>query len=293
MLLLGASFREMKRWRSFLPLVSAFLCFAFYAALLPSLYARPRPHSSPEMEVALPRFVQVLMAVGDRYLAANLAGFRALVASTEKMTADNYHILGIVQSDLAWLNPAHEDNYYIAAAILPWSQEVDAAQEILRRASKARPFDWNPAFYYAFNTMHFKKDPVEGARWLQIAAGQASDEIEKTQLQQLAAQWASRGEDKHLAIRIHRTLAQETHNPAFARFLERRAQRLENVLALETAVALFREHAGRSPKRLEELVEQELIQSLPKDPFGLPYAIDAKGEVVVLAPNAAASRKAP
>jgi hypothetical protein len=30
----------------------------------------------------LPRFAQVLMAGGDRYLAANLAGFRVLVADT-------------------------------------------------------------------------------------------------------------------------------------------------------------------------------------------------------------------
>jgi hypothetical protein len=45
--------------------------------------------------------------------------FRALVVSTETMSAENYRILGIVQSDAAWLNPAQEDNYYIAAAFCP------------------------------------------------------------------------------------------------------------------------------------------------------------------------------
>ena len=284
---------EMVTLRRFGPLASALFCFVVFVLLLPALYDRPRPQSSPEMEVALPRFVQVLMAAGDRYLAANLAGFRALVASTEKMTADNYHILGIVQSDLAWLNPAHEDNYYIAAAILPWNQEVDAAQYILRRASEARPFDWSPAFYFAFNAMHFQKNAVEGAKWLRIASDQARDEMDKIQLQQLAAQWVSRGEDKQLAIRMHRSLAKETHHVAFARFLERRAERLENILALESAIAIFKGRMGRLPLRVEELVETGVLPSLPIDPFGVPYSIGSKGEVVAVKPNGAASKKSP
>ena len=273
------------------PLAVALLCFVLFVLQLPVLYGRPRPQSSPEMEVALPRFVQVLMAAGDRYLAANLAGFRALVASTERMNAENYRILGIVQSDLSWLNPAHEDNYYIAAAILPWNQEVDAAQVILRRASEARPFDWNPAFYFAFNAMHFKKAPVEGADWLRIAAEHARDEMTKIQLQQLAAQWVAKGEDKQLAIRMHRALAKETHHAAFARFLERRATRLENVYLLEEALIRFKELAGKPPSSLEELISVGILPSLPKDPFGMPYSLNDRGEVVTLRPNAGTSRK--
>ena len=277
--------------RRFGPLAGALVCFVLFVLQLPVLYGRPRPEASPEMEVALPRFVQVLMAAGDRHLAANLAGFRALVASTEKMTAENYRILAIVQSDLAWLNPAHEDNYYIAAAILPWNQEVDATQEILRRASEARPFDWSPAFYFAFNALHFKKDRTEGANWLRIAASQTRDEMTRMQLQQLAAQWVAKGEDKQFAIRMHRALAKETHHAAFARYLERRATRFENVSALESAVVSFEKVNGRFPLRIEELVEGGIISSLPDDPFGASYSIDGKGDVVIIKASVAASRK--
>lgn len=283
----------MRRFHRFLPLMSAFFCFVLFAALVPSLYALPRSLASPEMEVALPRFVQVLMAAGDRFLAANLAGFRALVVSTEKMTAENFRILGIVQSDVAWLNPAHEDNYYIAAAILPWSGEVAAAQYILRRASEARPFDWQPAFYYAFDALHFQKDPVIGAEWLRIAADHAPDEMEKIQLQQLAAQWVSRGEDKEMAIRMLRTMARETQHEAFARFLERRAVRLENIAALEAAATLFREREGRVPTRIDELVGQGLLSSLPADPFNMRYTFDTKGAVIAVRPDADVLRKTP
>lgn len=264
----------------------AVLGLAGYAALLPALYARPRPPVSPEMEVAMPRFVQVLMAAGDRYLAANLAGFRALVVSTETMQAENYRILGIVQSDAAWLNPAHEDNYYLAAAILPWAGELAAAQYILRKATEARPFDALPPFYYGFDELHFRKNPVEGAKWLRIAASQASDELEQIQLQQMAALWLSKGEDLELSIRLLRTMASETRYKAFARFLEKRAERLENLLLLERAIARYTALNHQPPKRLQQLVERSILPTIPADPFGLPYEIDAEGRPEVVQPAA-------
>ncbi len=275
--------------RSRCGLVLTLLALAAYAAVIPALYARPRPPVSPEMEVAMPRFVQVLMAAGDRYLAANLAGFRALVVSTQTMQAENYRILGIVQSDAAWLNPAHEDNYYLAAAILPWAGEVAATQYILRQASEARPFDTGPPFYYGFNELHFLKKPAEGAQWLLVAASHSSDEMEQIQFQQMAALWVSKGEDREYSIRLHRAMARETRHKAFARFLEKRATRLENLLLLERAVARYTEVTGQPPGRLQQLVERSILPAIPTDPFAMPYVLDAEGKPQV-APAAAAGR---
>lgn len=259
---------------------------AVYALLLPALYARPRPPVTLEMQVAMPRFVQVLMAAGDRFLAANLAGFRALVASTETMQAENYRILGIVQSDAAWLNPAHEDNYYIAAAILPWAGEVAAAQYILGQATEGRPFDPLPPFYYGFDELHFRKDPVEGAKWLRIAASHTSDETEQIQLQQMAALWLSKGEDLEFSIRLLRTMARETRHKAFARFLEKRAERLQNLLLLERAIARYTALTREPPKRLQQIVERSILPVIPSDPFSQQYEIDAHGKPQVVQPPA-------
>lgn len=262
------------------------LSFMAYVAVVPTLYSRPRPPSSAEMEVAIPRFAQVLMAAGDRYLAADLAGFRALVASTEKMDAENYRILSIVQSDVSWFNPAHEDNYYIAAAILPWNGEVAAAQDILKKASEARPFDWQPAFYYAFNAIHFLKNPQTGAEWMRIAADHTGDEVEKIQLQQLAAQWSGKGEDREFAIRLHRAMARETRHKSFAGFLEKRANRLENLLMLDRAIARYSELTGKLPVRLQQLVDLSILPTIPSDPFAMKYVIDTNGKPQVVEPRA-------
>lgn len=274
-------------------LLLALLGLATYAAVLPALYAQPRPPVSPEMEVAMPRFVQVLMAAGDRYLAANLAVFRALVVSTETMAADNYRILATVQTDAAWLNPAQEDNYYLAAAILPWAGEVSATQYILRLATAARPFDPGPPFFYAFNELHFLKHPAEGAKWLLLAASHTQDTMEQLQLQQMAALWLGKGEDLELSIRLLRSMAQDSGHKSFARFLGKQADRLENLLSLDRAIGRYRELTGEAPTRPQQLVDRALLSAIPVDPFAMDYVIDGSGKAQVAQPAAAGSGRVP
>lgn len=258
------------------------LCGIAFIGTAVQLKHSARPSSSLEMQSTLPRAVQVVMTAGDRYLAANIASFRVLVASTENMTQENYRIQARVQEDAAWLNPAHEDNYYIAAAILPWNHELNSAQNVLRRAAMARPFDWQPAFYFAFNELFFRKQPVLAAEWLQRAAQASTDEMQKLQLLQLASQWVAKSEDPALAVRMHRVMARETRHKAFATFLEKRAQRLENLMALEAAAAAYERRFGHGPKNLMALKVSGELGELPVDPFGAVYGIGPNGKPVVV-----------
>lgn len=266
-------------------------CFAVYAYSVQPLYTRPRQSVAVEMQVAVPRFVQVIMAAGDRYLAANLAGFRTLVASTANMGPDNYRIQALVQTDAAWFNPAHEDNYYLAAALLPWNGQLDAAQTILGAATRARPFDWLPPFYYGFNLLHFLKRPAEGAEWVRLAAEHADDEMQTLQLQQMAANWVAKGEDLGLAIRLLRAMARQTKHKPFAAFLEKRAIRLENLLVLEQAVETYRQRMGVPPRMAQQLLSEGVIVRLPQDPFGGRYGLDANGRPNVVSESIARGRQ--
>jgi len=98
-----------------------------------------KPEVSAEMQVILPRGIQVALAGGDRFLAANIDTFRTLTADPQNQRADRFVIQALVQEDAAWLNPRHEDNYYLAAANLAWNEQLDAAQRILEAASKNAP----------------------------------------------------------------------------------------------------------------------------------------------------------
>ena len=242
-----------------------------------SLRQQKRINASAEIQVALPLFVQVFMAGGDRFLAANLGAIRALITETAKMHPDEYKILGKVQVDASWLNPAHEDNYYIASAILPWSGQLDAAQTVLRRASLARPFDYQPAFYYAFNLLHFKGDAVGASDWLRTAAAKLPDDDERLTMENFAARWLDKAEDLGLAIAVVESMAKQAKRKDFRIYLLQRAQRLRGLLSLRQAASSFQKKKGRPVQSLEELVSAGLISGIPVDPFGVGYALDSGG----------------
>lgn len=236
-----------------------------------------RARIGAEIEISLPIFVQVLMAGGDRNLAANWASIRALVTETSRMTADDYRVLATVQQDASWLNPAHEDNYYIAAAILPWEGQLDAAQVILRRATLARPFDYQPPFYYAFNLVHFRQDGMAAAEWLRRAAPYLPDPDERLIMESFAARWLDRTQDLELAASIVDSMAAQTRNRGFADHLRQRAQRLRDLAALRQAALDYAAQRGGPPQSLKELVTAGVIARLPADPLGAGFELDAQG----------------
>jgi len=237
--------------------------------------SRTRPRA--EIEVVLPVFVQVALAGGDRYLAASWSSVRALVTETVRMAADEYRVLALVQRDVSWLNPAHEDNYYIATAILPWEGEVEPTQVILRRATLARPFDYQPPFYYAFNQMHFKGDALGASEWLRSAASKLADPDERLTLENFAARWLDKTQDLELAARIVDAMAAQAKRKDFAAYLRQRSQRLRDLAALRRAAATYHERYRRPLQSLDDLVRSGLIAQIPADPFGSGFAVDQTG----------------
>ncbi|MBE2260231.1 MAG: hypothetical protein IAE88_15325 [Rhodobacteraceae bacterium] len=264
--------------QSALPLVLlGVLSAVVYGLAAQRLSAQPRETAKPELLIALPRFAQVLMAGGDRYLAANLAGFRVLVADTGRMGADDYAVQAKLQRDIAWFNPAHEDNYYIAAAILPWNGEVDAAQYILRKASDARIFDWYPLFHYGFIFYHFRQDPATGAQWLLKGIPRVRDQQDQWALQNAAALWIEKGYQTASAAGLVDAMAANSPPGAFRNYLKMRAARLQDLATLQDAVQRFRERFGKDVQKLDDLVSSGLIAEIPADPLGFGYRLDAGG----------------
>lgn len=237
---------------------------------------------SDELRVALPRFVQVLMTGGDRFLAANVSSIRAIIAAPEKMAADDFHIQARLQQDAAWFNPSHEDNYYVAAAILPWYNELDAAQAVLQRASDARRFDFQPPFYYAFNLYHFKRDPAAAAEVLVKAAPHIRSENNRITMENLAIVWTERGYEPSRALRIVEASAASARSGGFKSYLLLRAKRLRGLLALQAAAEKFKRERQRPLRDINELVQAGFIDSLPQDPFGFGYGLDANGVPILL-----------
>jgi hypothetical protein len=226
-------------------------------------------------------FVQVFMAMGDRYLAANIASIRALVVATDRMRPEEFKILAKVQEDVSWLNPAHEDNYYIAFAILAQYGEVDAAQTILARASRVRFFDYQPAFFYGFNQWYYKHDPAGAAAWMTEAAKKLPDPDQQLIMQNMAARWVDKAQDTELAIRVVEAMAKEARRKDFRVYLETRVVRLRQLQQLRMAAVTYRERFGKPLPNLQELVSSGILPALPQDPFGFGFGFNAQGEIVL------------
>jgi tetratricopeptide (TPR) repeat protein len=283
----------MQRKGSWLWLASGAAIFVFATARFADF---PRKFPDTEMEVTLPRFVQVVMTGGDRYLAANITLVRSLLNPLGDDSYEHYAAQAKIQTDAAWLNPRHEDNYYIAAAVLSWSGHVSEAEEILQQAVVSRPFDMLPAFYLGFDYFYFDRDSARGAQLMYEAANRADSEQNRIALTRIASRWTERGHDARDALRMVEVMILQAHGLSLKRYLQVRAERLRGLIALQDGAKRYRERTGKPPATLDDLRRAGILSKLPVDPQGLGYALDADGEPVLNQPpirGAQPARKSP
>ncbi|MBS1197330.1 MAG: hypothetical protein H6R18_1115 [Proteobacteria bacterium] len=238
-----------------------------------------RARTPESMVVALPVPVQILLSGSDRFLAADIATLRAILVGLgeKEHTLD---ALAHTQVAASWLNPAQEDNYYTAAALLPWEGYVDAAQVILGRAMKVRKWDPLPPFLYAFNQLNFRGDVDGAVAALHIAEDHASDLGAKRYFAEMATRWQSRRDDPGFVLNALRGTARQANSKKLFTFLDKQSKRLEGLMEIRSAVSRFLQLRGVAPSSLEELVTARVLDSLPVDPSGLGYAL--RGDVVYL-----------
>jgi hypothetical protein len=251
------------------------LSAALYWLAIGQLSFAPRRFADLGTTVKLPIFVDVALAGGDRYLAANISTVRAMVAFVEPQatTASGLQVIAALQKDVSRLNPGHEDNYYLAAASLVGTTAHQQGQWILRRAIDARPFDLLPPFLNAVNRMHHDHDVVDGAHWLQVAAGRSPDDTNRTAMEKISARWLLKGADPEMAAAVLDTMAVQARNEALREHFSKRAQQARDLFALQQAMARYAERFGHQAKTVDDLITTRIASTLPQDPFGNGYEI--------------------
>jgi hypothetical protein len=266
----------MNMWRMLLLAVIGVVLLAYG-----NLTRRPvlTPESAMDVVVSIP--LQLLAAGGDRYLAANVGTWRSIMVGTNKLPRETLRVLAAVQEDASWLNPAHEDNYYMATAILPWEGEVTSTQVILRRATDSRLQDPYPPFYLGFNQLHFLGDSKGAAKIIMDAAARINDPQMKQALTIMGAFWVERGDDTDLAIKMVDGLMKSTRDRAMKSYLQQRIQRLEGLKLLQAATQRYEKDTGHAPKSIAELQGKAYVAEIPVDPLGGGYAL-SNGRVVLL-----------
>lgn len=270
--------------RSTLPLLVALaLGVGAYAFSVKHLKTIPPIRTADTLRVAVPPAIQIFVAGGDRYLAANTAVLRATLVGTDgRFDPDTIAILGRVHVDAAVLNPYHEDNYYLAEAILPWANNVKDAQTVLRLATQVRIHDAQPPFYLGFNEAYFNADFAKAGEAFNIAAERSPDEGMRLSLKVLAIRWLERSDDLTMAINITKALRDGSRDKALQQYLDVRVVRLSYLKQLRDLAAEYKKKYGKPITAIDDLVKSGLARVIPADPIGgAGFALDKNGEIVL------------
>lgn len=257
--------------------------FLLGATLWVSGLSLPKPDRSQagQLEIAPSVPLMLVGAFGDRYLAANLGSWRATVLGGGDLPDYSLAALAKIQEDVSWFNPRHEDNYYMATAVLPWNGYVDATQLILDRATESRINDPLPPFYLALNRLGFEGDVLGAAAALRIAARYVEEEPARLYFLELAGNWEEKKRDYSFPVTMLRKMAATSRSKSLKQFMELQVARLEGLAILGKAAEKFERDKQRSPLSLAELVTEGAIKKLPEDPTGVGYGLK-NGNVILL-----------
>ena len=252
----------------------ALLCLALGAYLLFLVGAKEVSSSRIRADelpgsVVMPPTLQAVLYFGDRYLAANVESARVLATGEDAsgMLTDYYHRLHQVVSAL---NPCHEDNYYIANAILAWAGGVDPAIAILREATRCRYWDEVPPFFLGYDLYFFKRDYAQAKAMLFEAANRATEN--RIGFQKMGIMFEAEAYPDVNAARNYLVLQRSQARDAKLReLLGLRIGRLDGLITLRNAQTEFEQRMGRKLENPQDLLTAGVLREFPVDPMRLGY----------------------
>jgi hypothetical protein len=222
-----------------------------------------------EGAVVLPPELQIVLYLGDRYLAANVESTRVLATGGDIKgdLSDYFHRLHQVVSDL---NSCHEDNYYIANALLAWAGGIDAALDILRGATTCRFWDEVPPFFLGYNLYFFKRKYGEAKDFLFSAAERST--ANRVGFQKMGIMFESESYPDVAAARNYLMLQREAaRDQKLQHMLTQRIDRLNGLITLRTAQVAYERKNGIPLEDPNDLLASGVLTAFPDDPIKLGY----------------------
>lgn len=247
----------------------AVLGYLGFIAGAKNLATSPLRVTDIEGSVVLPPTLQTVLYLGDRYLAANIESMRVLATGGDLNNTQSDYFQRL-HTGVALLNPCHEDNYYIANALLAWAGQVDPALMILGEASECRFWDDGPPFFLGYSLYFFKHQAHSGRAWLETAARRSAEN--RVAYQRFGILMES--EDYPDASSAREFLAlqrKQVSDPKLQLLLAQRMSRLDGLIALQHAQKTFEQRYGEKLENPMELLNRKILPQFPMDPMKLGY----------------------
>lgn len=233
------------------------------------------------------------VVISGKMLKLSALEFRGLVADTKVFSAIMY--LGKLfyeqkhfnDNDWDWfyatlsaaseLDPYFFDTYYFGSFMLAWeAKRPHEALSLLSQGIKHRPNDYKLMFIAGFIYYEQLEDRKKSAEYITRAARIKGA---PTYYATLAARLEHDSGHYSTAAVFLVEMINQTENEDIKKVYEKRLIALEKAILLENAVKIYTEKFKIVPKTLNELTENEIIDSIPEDPYGGSYFIDDNGTI--------------
>lgn len=257
--------------------LQATLYFICFIALV--LWRTEQPISATKQptqdRVVLSAPVLTFLYGADHFLAANIETFRLAATGMDQGVADIFYLIR-AHKVVSELNPCHEDNLYLANALLTWGGAVNEGEVVIKRAADCRLWDEMPPFLYGFNQYFFNHNIQRAQPWLEMAAERSPEHADNYRAMAIMFK-VKQFADEKVALEILRNERENAGTPGLKAKLDTRIKRLEGLATLRDAQRLYEKRYTKPLKQPDDLLKTGILEKFPKDPTKVGYEfIDGK-----------------
>ncbi|OGU08495.1 MAG: hypothetical protein A2X82_14905 [Geobacteraceae bacterium GWC2_55_20] len=186
------------------------------------------------------------------------------------------------------LDPYNMDAYYFAQSFLTWEvKQYKIANDLLDYGMKYRSWDWMLPFFAGFNSSYFMRDYPAAATYYKRAGELSGSDLSKL----LAGRYMQEAGQTELAIAYLTTMEKGERNQSVRRNYQLRLSAFKEVRKIEMARDRFKEAKGYLPTTVEQLSQGGFLSTVPLDPYGGQFYLEADGKVATTSKFAFAGAK--
>lgn len=233
---------------------------------------------------ALPQAVVLKPALfGHHHLAADLLWLQSVqVLGEREVDEAEYEWLFHAFDLITTLDPRFVAAYDTGGLLLTeLARRVDLSNQLLEKGMAANPTAWRIPYLLGFNHFFYQRDYGVAAQYLAAASHLPG---RPNYVPELASRLYVEAHSPELALSFLNSILDQTGDPQVVTVLGRRRGevRIEmDIDMLEAAMARYRQRFGQQPAALTQLVDEKVLASLPREPFGGDYQLDPKSGHVV------------
>lgn len=176
------------------------------------------------------------------------------------------------------LDPKFSYPYAFGVLMLPSFKQTGSAIKLGEKGIANSEPDWRIPYYTA-TTYHIDLgDTKNAAKYFDIAARTkgAPDNIKR-----IAANYGSRPDLREQTKQIWIGIMENSNDEVVIERAKAYVVHYEILDLLENSVKIYKDRNGKYPEDINDLVKANILRTIPQDPFGFEYKINAEGRAEI------------